>query len=205
MPARAGRPNAPSVWQDHRPWLWAINQAPTEVKWPLIASSQAVQQARMTAEVRVEFTVPAEVREEGACFVAGCPPLDIFSQGETEEAALANLAEALRLFVESCCERGMLEEALKGGESLADPVTSPLAKAPMDDEPVTPADVEAIKEGERDIEEGRIVSAAELRRRLDAADALSGLQREAEQRGLDRLTLNEVHDEIQATRRAPIR
>ena len=187
----------------------------------------------MIAEVRVEFTVPAEVREEGACFVAGCPPLDIFSQGETEEAARANLAEALRLFVESCCERGTLEEALKDGDreqlhrlldalpnhlldvagrvlvglsgSLADPVTSTLAKAPMDDEPVTPADVEAIKEGERDIEEGRVVSAAEFRRRLDAADALSGLQREAEQRGLDRLTLNEVNDEIQATRRAPIR
>lgn len=184
----------------------------------------------MTAEVRVEFTIPAEVREEGAYFVAGCPPLGIFGQGETEETALANLAEALRLFVESCCERGTLEVALKGGgreqlhrlldalpdhllddarrvlvdlpNSLADPVALALAKAPMDDEPVTPADVEAIKEGERDVEEGRVVSAAELRGRLGAADALSGLQREAEQRGLDRLTLDEVNDEIQGVRTA---
>ena len=187
----------------------------------------------MTAEVRVEFTIPAEVCEEGAYFVAGCPPLGIFSQGETEETALANLAEALRLFVESYCERGTLEEALKGGgrehlhrlldalpdhllddargvladlsNSLADPVTSALAEAPMDDEPVTPAYGEAIKEGERDVEEGRVVSAAELRRRLGAADALSGLQREAEQRGLDRLALDEVNDEIQAVRTAPTR
>ena len=186
----------------------------------------------MTA-VQVQFTVPADVRQEGAYFVAGCAPLDIFSRGETEEAALTNLAEALRIFFKSCCERGTLDDALDGGDrerlhrlldalpdhlldaagrglvglsnSLADPVTSALAKAPMDDEPVTPADVEAIKEGERDVEEGRVVSAAELRRRLGAADALSSLQREAEQRGLDRLALDEVNGEIQTVRTAPTR
>ena len=67
----------------------------------------------MPAKVHVEFTVPAEVRQDGAYFVAGCPPLDVFSQGESEESALANLAEALQLFVESCYERGTLEEVLK--------------------------------------------------------------------------------------------
>ena len=67
----------------------------------------------MTARKQVEFTVPAEVREEGAYFVAVCPPLDVFSQGETEESALDNLAEALQLFIESCYERGTLEEVLK--------------------------------------------------------------------------------------------
>ena len=50
--------------------------------------------------------------------------------------------------------------------SLVDPVTSALAKAPMDDEPVTLGDAEAIAEGERDVEDGRVVSAAELRVRL---------------------------------------
>ena len=39
-------------------------------------------------------------------------------------------------------------------------------------------------------------------RRCRAADALSGLQREAERRGLDRLTLDEVDEEIQALRKA---
>ena len=34
-----------------------------------------------------------------------------------------------------------------------------------------------------------------------AADALSGLQRGAERRGLDRLTLDEVNEEIQAARK----
>ena len=67
----------------------------------------------MTARVQVEFTVPAEVREEGAYFIAVCPPLDVFSQGETEESALVNLAEALQLFIESCYERGTLEQVLK--------------------------------------------------------------------------------------------
>ena len=38
-------------------------------------------------------------------------------------------------------------------------------------------------------------------RRCRAADALSGLQRQAEQRGLDRLTLEDVNEEIQAARK----
>ena len=49
---------------------------------------------------------------------------------------------------------------------LADPVASALAKAPVDDEPVTPAYAEAVAEGERDVKEGRVISAAELQRRL---------------------------------------
>ena len=60
---------------------------------------------------------PAEVRgagDGGAYYISVCPPLDVYSQGETEEIALANLAEALRLFIESCFERGTLEEVLKG-------------------------------------------------------------------------------------------
>ena len=51
-------------------------------------------------------------------------------------------------------------------QRLVDPVTAALAKAPMDDEPVTGSDAEAIAEGERDVEDGRVVSAAELRVRL---------------------------------------
>lgn len=45
-------------------------------------------------------------------------------------------------------------------------VASALAKAPMDDEPVTAREAEAIEEGERDFERGRPVTAAELRARL---------------------------------------
>ena len=44
-----------------------------------------------------------------------------------------------------------------------DPVAAALARAPLDDEPVTPRDVDATLEGERDVEAGRVVTAAELR------------------------------------------
>lgn len=43
------------------------------------------------------------------------------------------------------------------------PVAAALANAPVDDEPVTPSDAEAIAEGERDVKDGRVVSEAELR------------------------------------------
>lgn len=39
-------------------------------------------------------------------------------------------------------------------------------------------------------------------RRRRAADAVGRLQREAERRGLDRLTLDEINEEIQAVRRS---
>ena len=38
-----------------------------------------------------------------------------------------------------------------------------LTGAPVDDEPVTAREAEAIAEGERDFERGRVVTAAELR------------------------------------------
>ncbi len=61
--------------------------------------------------------------------VSFCPPLDAYSQGPSEEAALDNLAEALQLFVESCLARGNLDRVLKdcGFEPDADP-------KPMDDQ-----------------------------------------------------------------------
>lgn len=39
----------------------------------------------------------AHLWQEGDWFVAQCVELDVASQGETEDEALANLAEALRL------------------------------------------------------------------------------------------------------------
>ena len=64
----------------------------------------------MTNRIRIELSVPAEVRQDGSHFVSFCPPFDVYSQGPDEEAALANLVEALQLFIESCCARGTLEQ-----------------------------------------------------------------------------------------------
>lgn len=50
--------------------------------------------------------------------------------------------------------------------SLSSPAAAALAKAPVDDEPVTAREAEAITEGERDLECGRVVTAAELRAHL---------------------------------------
>ena len=43
-----------------------------------------------------------------------------------------------------------------------DPLASILAAAPLDDEPVTESEAEAIAEGLRDVAAGRVVSAAEV-------------------------------------------
>ena len=77
----------------------------------------------MSSRIRLELAVPAEVREDGDHFVSFCPPLDVYSQGPSEEAALDNLVEALQLFVESCFARGTLDQVLKdcGFEPDSDP------------------------------------------------------------------------------------
>ena len=45
-------------------------------------------------------TFTASVWQEGDCFVAQCLEVDVASQGESEEEALANLKEALELHFE---------------------------------------------------------------------------------------------------------
>lgn len=42
----------------------------------------------------------AVIKQEDALFVAWCPEVDVASQGETEERALANLKEAVELYLE---------------------------------------------------------------------------------------------------------
>jgi predicted RNase H-like HicB family nuclease len=63
----------------------------------------------------VEFIVkvPIAIKKKENIFVAACPVLDVFSQGETEEEAHRNIGEALRLFITTCFERGTLEDVLK--------------------------------------------------------------------------------------------
>ena len=51
----------------------------------------------------------AEVWREGDVYVSYWPTLDVYSQGDTEHEAEANLAEAIQLFIASCEERGTLD------------------------------------------------------------------------------------------------
>ena len=52
-------------------------------------------------EPRMTKTLTAILEREGDGFTALCPELDIASQGDTLEAAKANLHEAVELFFES--------------------------------------------------------------------------------------------------------
>mgnify|MGYP001107023806 CR=1 FL=1 len=61
----------------------------------------------------VEFKLPATFRKKAKWVVACCPPLDVCSQGETENKARAALVEALKAFIISCLERDTLDAVMK--------------------------------------------------------------------------------------------
>ena len=63
--------------------------------------------------LRLEFRLPVEIKKKGRIFVSQCPLLDVFSQGNSRAQALENLREAIKLFLQSCLERGTLEQVLK--------------------------------------------------------------------------------------------
>ena len=66
-----------------------------------------------TITVHFSLHLPAKVKRKRKWFVASCPILDVYSQGETEEQARKNLGEALTLFFISCHERGTLGAVLR--------------------------------------------------------------------------------------------
>ena len=57
------------------------------------------------------FTVTAILHREGDGYVALCPELDVASQGDTVEAARANLTEAIELLLETV-DRSELDSRL---------------------------------------------------------------------------------------------
>jgi len=68
-------------------------------------------QKKRYATIRVELWAYIEKAEEGG-YVSCCPPLGVYSQGETIKEARENIIEASQLFVESCVEREVLEKVL---------------------------------------------------------------------------------------------
>jgi predicted RNase H-like HicB family nuclease len=67
----------------------------------------------MTESVQFTFRLRGIVRREGRHWVAGCPKLDLWSQGPTKADAHRCLEEALELWVEDCLARGTLDQALR--------------------------------------------------------------------------------------------
>jgi len=67
----------------------------------------------MSGIVHFEFMLPFEIIKRGKLFVSFCPLLDVYSQGNSKPEAKTNLTEALKLFIESCYQRGTLEQVLR--------------------------------------------------------------------------------------------
>jgi predicted RNase H-like HicB family nuclease len=67
----------------------------------------------MQLQIEAQFQLFGIVKREGGWYIAHCPPLDVTTQGRTQEEAKENLIEACELFVTSCFERGTFEQALR--------------------------------------------------------------------------------------------
>lgn len=67
----------------------------------------------MTDTIGISVHLRCFVRSDDEHWIAGCPALDVFSQGTDREDAKRCLREAVLLWVESCVERGTLDEALR--------------------------------------------------------------------------------------------
>jgi predicted RNase H-like HicB family nuclease len=63
--------------------------------------------------VGITVSLVCTIKQDEQRWAAGCPALDLFSQGETEDEAKRCLTEAVELWLESCLERGTLDEALR--------------------------------------------------------------------------------------------
>ena len=73
--------------------------------------------------IQFRVSMPFEIEQDGDAYVSSCPPLDVFSQGDTEKEAMENLVEAINLFLESCIRRQTLEKVLsdRGFEMVKEP------------------------------------------------------------------------------------
>jgi|ERR1700688_266707 len=67
----------------------------------------------MQVLIQAQFQLFGVLKQENGWHIAHCPPLDITTQGRTEDEAKKNLIEASELFVISCFERGTFEQALR--------------------------------------------------------------------------------------------
>jgi predicted RNase H-like HicB family nuclease len=63
--------------------------------------------------IKVLFELPYDLKEDEGWIVASCHDLDVHSQGKTRKQAVANLREALILFLTSAMERGVLDQVFR--------------------------------------------------------------------------------------------
>jgi predicted RNase H-like HicB family nuclease len=66
----------------------------------------------LRSEERWVAYLTGKIDREGDWYVARCDGLPVVTQGRTDGEAIANLIEAAQMFIESCIERGTLDEVL---------------------------------------------------------------------------------------------
>lgn len=66
-----------------------------------------------TARVEFMLKLPIKLVKKKKYYLASCPVLDVFTQGENKKRAKENLAEALSLFLITCFEEGTLDDVLR--------------------------------------------------------------------------------------------
>ena len=89
-------------------------------------------------QIGIEFRLPAKIRKKGKWYVSSCPSLDVHSQGHTKKEARQNLIDALVFFLESCFERGTLQEVLhEAGFVPGAAALTARGRLPKDEESVT--------------------------------------------------------------------
>ena len=66
----------------------------------------------MTGTVDLKIRLEAKLTQDGDAWIASCPPLDLYTQSDTKDSAVAHLREAILAWFESCLERDVLPQAL---------------------------------------------------------------------------------------------
>lgn len=80
-------------------------------------------------EIKIEMCLPVAWRrdDDTGIFVSWCPPLNIYSQGETAQEAVSAAQSAASMFLKHCLRKNILETILKerGFVRIADHGTLP--------------------------------------------------------------------------------
>ncbi len=76
----------------------------------------------MFGAVELKIRLEIDLRPDGDCWIAHCPPLDLYTQSDSKDSAEESMREAVLLWFESCLERRVLAKALEDvGFKLAKP------------------------------------------------------------------------------------
>ncbi len=87
--------------------------------------------AKGNRAIGIVIRLPVNITKKEEWVIATCPALDVNTQGRSCAEARKNMEEALSLFLESCLERGVLNEVLRGAGFTK--VESPVQNGPQQD------------------------------------------------------------------------